>query len=80
MFLKDTKDYFFNPLNKIKWGLDERSAPDLHRIPFSTPPSMECNSALSGLSHIQYPVQVRAYARSRLFPCIFFYDIGCALF
>ena len=28
MFLKETKDFNFNPLNKNKWGPDERSASD----------------------------------------------------
>ena len=27
-FLEETKDFYFNPLNKIKWGPDERSASD----------------------------------------------------
>ena len=26
--MKETKDVYFNPLNKIKWGPDERSASD----------------------------------------------------
>ena len=28
LFLKETKDFYFNPLNKIKWGPDEHLAPD----------------------------------------------------
>ena len=28
MFVKETKDFYFNPLNKTKWGPDERSASD----------------------------------------------------
>ena len=27
-FLKETKDFYLNPLKKIKWGPDERSASD----------------------------------------------------
>ena len=27
-FVKETKDFYLNPLNKIKWGPDERSASD----------------------------------------------------
>ena len=46
LFVKETKDFYFNPLNKIKWGLDERSASDFHWILIRTPPSMECNSAM----------------------------------
>ena len=26
--MKETKDFYFNPLNKTKWGQDERSASD----------------------------------------------------
>ena len=26
--MKETKDLYFNPLNKTKWGPDERSASD----------------------------------------------------
>ena len=26
--MKETKDFYLNPLNKIKWGPDERSASD----------------------------------------------------
>ena len=25
LFVKETKDFYFNPLNKIQWGPDERS-------------------------------------------------------
>ena len=28
-FVKETKDFYLNPLNKIIWGPDERSASDL---------------------------------------------------
>ena len=28
LFVKETKDFYFNPLNKIKWGPDEHSAPN----------------------------------------------------
>ena len=28
LFVKVTKNFHFNPLNKIKWGPDERSASD----------------------------------------------------
>ena len=27
-FMKETKDFYLNPLNMIKWGPDERSASD----------------------------------------------------
>ena len=27
-FVKETKDFYFNPLNKIKWGPDEHPASD----------------------------------------------------
>ena len=27
-FVKETKNFYLNPLNKIKWGPDERSASD----------------------------------------------------
>ena len=27
-FVKETKDFYFNPLNKIRWGPDKRSASD----------------------------------------------------
>ena len=29
-FVKETKDFYLNLLNKTKWGPDERSASDLH--------------------------------------------------
>ena len=28
LFVKETKDLYFDPLNKFKWGPDERSASD----------------------------------------------------
>ena len=28
LFVKEKKDFYFNRLNKIKWGPDERSASD----------------------------------------------------
>ena len=28
--MKDPKDFYFNPLNKINWGPDERSASEFY--------------------------------------------------
>ena len=44
--MKETKELYLNPLNKIKWDQMNALLLILHLIPISTPPSMECNSAL----------------------------------
>ena len=46
IFFKETKDLYFNSLNKIKWGPDERSASDFSFNSISAPPSIDRNSAM----------------------------------
>ena len=75
--MKETKDFYSNPLNKIKWGPDERSASDFALNSYKHPPSIDRKSELeakaAALKKTKIPVsEIVVSWRVKVTCCCFF--------